>query len=361
MAAVALPTSPGPVEAKPRFLDWGGELVPALGGPVQRLSRLGSRHAVEFVLPPMTMASAMAWTQRLKRGKNDRVLIPYPLMGFAPGSSGTPTIRTAASGGTTIDIRGVSRSHTLSEGQSLSIVVGGKRYVYSCDNAETAIGAAAGYTVHANATILDLGGSTYRIEKTAGGATWDASVYASISFPGDFLARCRPVQTNADFMFGVDPSPTDGASYTHIDRVLHFSSGGTVTPYEAGVPGTGLGAYTAAQYWFIRRLGTAVEVLRGLTTEVDNATLVHTFTAHSSALFVDSSLNTLNGQFEVYAEHYYHGTVEITPQLRTAVAIGDTVEIETPYIEGYLEGDETSWTLEAARTVGLAFTVVEAE
>ncbi len=41
--------------AKMRMLDWGGDLTPPTGGPVQRLDRLGSRHALDVPLPSMPM------------------------------------------------------------------------------------------------------------------------------------------------------------------------------------------------------------------------------------------------------------------------------------------------------------------
>jgi hypothetical protein len=57
------------------------------------------------------------------------------------------------------------------------------------------------------------------------------------------------------------------------------------------------------------------------------------------------------------------GNVDLTifPELREEVFLGDEVRLTAPVIEGYLEGDELTWTLEEARTVGLSFTVVEEE
>lgn len=55
------------------------------------------------------------------------------------------------------------------------------------------------------------------------------------------------------------------------------------------------------------------------------------------------------------------GTVSITPMTRTALSHDDVVELTNPIIEGFPEGDETKWTVDAAAHYGLAFTVVEAE
>jgi hypothetical protein len=50
-----------------------------------------------------------------------------------------------------------------------------------------------------------------------------------------------------------------------------------------------------------------------------------------------------------------------TPPLRVAVPVDALVELNPPMIQGYLEGDDLTWDLESARTVGLGFTIVEEE
>jgi len=52
-------------------------------------------------------------------------------------------------------------------------------------------------------------------------------------------------------------------------------------------------------------------------------------------------------------------TVAITPLLRSQLSAGDVVNLAAPILEGWLSGDEFSWTIEAAHTVGLQFTVTE--
>jgi hypothetical protein len=194
--AVTLPTTPSPSNAQPRFLDWGADQVGSLGGPAQHLDRLGSRFAVDYEMPPMEYETAMAWIQRLLRGKTERVLIEFFQPGFDPGNPGSPKVATAAAGGTSLALKDLSSSYRLKEGQFLSIVHSGRRYLHSIDADVTA-------------------------------------------------------------------------------------SGGTAT-------------------------------------------------------------------------------VVITPMLRTAISVNDTVEIATPMIEGMLSGDETGWTVNAAHHVGLSFTVTEA-
>lgn len=53
--------------------------------------------------------------------------------------------------------------------------------------------------------------------------------------------------------------------------------------------------------------------------------------------------------------------VAIAPMLRVRPANGAIVEVAEPMIEGFLEGNERSWTLSLAAHVGLSFRVREAE
>src|SRR3546814_4183236 len=99
----------------PRLLDWGADQAPVPGGPMQRITRLGSRHAVDVQMPPMDYPDAMAWIQRLKRGKTDRVLMPF----LQPGLSLTGyTNGTATGSGSTLAFTGIGKA--LVEGQFFS-------------------------------------------------------------------------------------------------------------------------------------------------------------------------------------------------------------------------------------------------
>jgi hypothetical protein len=49
----------------------------------------------------------------------------------------------------------------------------------------------------------------------------------------------------------------------------------------------------------------------------------------------------------------------IFPMLRVSPSNGEAVNLSLPIIEGLLEGNRREWTLDAARFVGLTFTIVE--
>lgn len=143
MTAVTLPTSPLQRNATPRILDWGGYLEPPLGGPVQRIDRLGTRHAVDYVLPPIGTATlAMQWCQRLKRGLSLGVVMEFPQVGFSVGSPGSPTVSGSHSAAASaINLASLSGGYT--EGQYFSVVHSGRRYLYSFDASGSSLSSVA--------------------------------------------------------------------------------------------------------------------------------------------------------------------------------------------------------------------------
>jgi hypothetical protein len=152
---------------------------------------------------------------------------------------------------------------------------------------------------NANTTVTDLGSNLYRIEKTSGGAGWNADAVSTAPIAGDFLLTARALQTTANLMVGVNADPLTDSIYTSLDRQLWFASDGNVYYGEASFLGSAIGTYTASDYWFLRRVGTDVEALKGATDDVASATLAHTFNDHSATVYFDSSFDTASGQVEV--------------------------------------------------------------
>lgn len=131
MSSIALPTSPGPAGFRFSVLDFGGEITPSLGGPVQRINRLGNRYQLEVTLPAMrSRDDAMIWSTRVERAKQNGVLYPVPLDGFDPGEPGSPVISSAVGGGMSVPVSGLVPGYGFVEGQWLSIVHAGRRYLH---------------------------------------------------------------------------------------------------------------------------------------------------------------------------------------------------------------------------------------
>lgn len=137
--SIALPTYPAPNGAQPLLRDFGGVLTPFLGGPEQRINRLGTRFGIRVTMPPMRGEGARQFVSRLLRGRQEGVLLPWPLLDFDPGSPGAPLVSATASG-TALPVKGLAPGYTVREGQFLSIVHAGQRYVHMSTGDVTASG-----------------------------------------------------------------------------------------------------------------------------------------------------------------------------------------------------------------------------
>ncbi len=86
---IDLPTDIGPSSASAALIDFGAFLTPPLGGPVQRVDRMGNRFRISVGMPPMLSASdGRRWVSRLIRGKTEGARMPFPLLDFDPGAPG---------------------------------------------------------------------------------------------------------------------------------------------------------------------------------------------------------------------------------------------------------------------------------
>ncbi|QCB42984.1 hypothetical protein E5673_12785 [Sphingomonas sp. PAMC26645] len=136
---IELPEWPAPNGATAYLVDFGGFLVPLLGGRVQRLDRMGNRHRLSVSLPPLgSEKDGRIFVQRLKRGKTEGVRMEYPLLSFRPGLCGQPVVNGADQGGRLLKLRNLTPNYGIREGQPFALVQPEGRYVYSVDLAAVA-------------------------------------------------------------------------------------------------------------------------------------------------------------------------------------------------------------------------------
>lgn len=125
---VTLPAN-GVATAAPRFIDRGGVLRSSLGGPDQRIDRLGSRWGVDVQLKPMKADDARVWIARLIRGMRERAIMKFPQPGLV--SPGTGNLVAAASPGANVETFAVTGEITSAkEGRFISFQTNGKYYVH---------------------------------------------------------------------------------------------------------------------------------------------------------------------------------------------------------------------------------------
>lgn len=125
----------------PKLMDFGGFLAPSTGGAVLRVDRMGNRHAIDFVLPPMRMEPhGRLWSSRLKRAKTEGAFMRMPQVDFRPGAAGVPVVAARTVGGRLLPVAGGQPGGRVREGQFLSVIHEGRRYLHSVD-AEVGFGA----------------------------------------------------------------------------------------------------------------------------------------------------------------------------------------------------------------------------
>jgi hypothetical protein len=138
---ISLPTDPSPTAGTPLLRDFGGVLTPFLGGPEQRINRVGTRFGVRIVMPPLTTADrARLVISRLLQARQDRLLMKWPMMQFDPGTPGSPLIAANVASGSAISIKGLTAGYQAKEGQFFSVIHSSRRYIHMFTGDGTADG-----------------------------------------------------------------------------------------------------------------------------------------------------------------------------------------------------------------------------
>jgi hypothetical protein len=144
---ITLPDNPSPASAAPALVDFGAFLTPSLGGPVQRVERMGNRFAISVAMPPMlNPIVGRQWIAKLIRGKQEGVRMPWPLQGFDPGNPGPILVNAAAQAGRSLVVKGATPNYIFREGQFFSVEINGQHYMYMV-TAETFASAAGAATL----------------------------------------------------------------------------------------------------------------------------------------------------------------------------------------------------------------------
>jgi hypothetical protein len=128
--AILFPSSPMPLAPRPKLVDFGGDLTPFLGGPVQRIGRLGSRFGLAVELPRLDQEEARVWVSRLLQAKASSGVHRWPQLGDGVGDEGAPKVNGAGQSGAVLSIDGLPPGKTLKEGWFFSLIAGGRRYLH---------------------------------------------------------------------------------------------------------------------------------------------------------------------------------------------------------------------------------------
>lgn len=128
---IALPSCPMPNDYQVLLRDFGTILTPFLGGPEQRINRLGTRFGLRLEMPGLDIDDGgMVYISKLLQARFQTALLPWPLLDFDPGDPGAPLIGAAVTAGTSIPIKGLTAGYQIKDGQFFSVIHAGKRYIY---------------------------------------------------------------------------------------------------------------------------------------------------------------------------------------------------------------------------------------
>lgn len=131
MAVIVMPDWVVPNGATPFLRDFGAVLTPFLGGPEQRINRLGTRFGVRLTLPPAQARSdALIIQSRLLRAREDRLRMEWMQPDFDTGAPGAPRVAAAIVSGTAIPLKGMTPGYQVKEGQFLGFVHAARRYIH---------------------------------------------------------------------------------------------------------------------------------------------------------------------------------------------------------------------------------------
>lgn len=138
---IELPACPPIKEAVPRYVSFGVDQDPILGGPQSKVLRMGDRWAIDVETYPAEYAEhGMKYLSRLVRGLKETVRLAFPEPGVKPRSYGAPVVASAGSAGTLLPVSGLIPGDVIREGKFFSMIIGGQSYLYQVAVADVTVG-----------------------------------------------------------------------------------------------------------------------------------------------------------------------------------------------------------------------------
>ena len=140
--AVAFPTLSDLADIKARLLDNAAVLTPALGGPSQRIARLGARFAVDLTLPPLVAKDAGPWLAAVMKARTENATLTLAMPQAAPLTSlGASTrVNGAGQAGSRLNATGFNASQVIPAGRFFSFNTGTRTYLHMTTAEVTASG-----------------------------------------------------------------------------------------------------------------------------------------------------------------------------------------------------------------------------
>lgn len=138
----ALPSLPMIWESTPRLMDFGGRLRPPLGGPEQRIQRLGSRWSVDLRIGALNATQAGALLGVIMKATTQGATVTTKWPQEAGSAHGTPKVNGGGQAGSSLVVDGLS-ADVIKAGTFFSMTISGRSYLHMVtDDVTPAAGAA---------------------------------------------------------------------------------------------------------------------------------------------------------------------------------------------------------------------------
>ena len=129
MMAIMLQELPAKTEYSMRAISAANTLSPAFGGADQRLSRKGSRFAIDVSIPALSAAGCgMGLIADLLRGETETLVLAIPE--HLPAVAYGAPVANDVSTGSVLAVKGLTPGAVIRKGKFLSIILSGQRFVY---------------------------------------------------------------------------------------------------------------------------------------------------------------------------------------------------------------------------------------
>lgn len=150
----------------------------------------------------------------------------------------------------------------------------------------------------ANTTVTSKEYGWWTVRKTGGvNGTYDAAAVSATSFAGDFVLTIKPAQLTGTAHIGMNADPNTNNSNSGIDYGFVIATT-TATANNNGASGSST-TISAATYLFLVRSGTTLTLRYGTSEDYTAATTLQTYSAVSTTLYFDCSIQTANNAYDV--------------------------------------------------------------
>jgi hypothetical protein len=140
MAAVALPRVPKEAQIKERFIDFGAQLTPVLGGAGQYVARLGSRFGLDVQLPKLGAAADDWIAARLQAKTETKTLsLVWPQRPFNL-AVGSPVVDGDDQAGARLNVKGFTPGLVLPRLTFFSLEASDRYWLYATTAEATVAG-----------------------------------------------------------------------------------------------------------------------------------------------------------------------------------------------------------------------------